>query len=670
MADRCPISSTKRIGRKSMQQLRKRKWPATIALTAMLTAQGGPLAYANEGQNQQDAMTTTPIKHVIVLIGENWTFDSIFATYRPKEGQTVGNLLSRGIVTASGDPGPNFALSKQSVINQPFPPAYFIDALSTAGKTAYEQAPGTPSFPPPNTAYIPTAPGGLDQGQGPFDPTLVPDSLLPTIEPSLAKRDLRLLRTGASGLPMFTTDTRVPNSTTLPNGVFPSSSPTRPYDTYVGDMVHRLFHMWQQSDCNVMNKTADNPYGCLNDLYPFVGVARGDGSGSNSMSFLNVQQGDAPVFKRLADKYTLNDNYHQPIMGGTAVQHQMIGTADDIFWETFRGASQPPASSVANPNPKSPRNVAFTADKGWTNCSDLTAPGIAPIVAYLGTLPWDPSPNCAPGHFYMVNNMSPGFLPNGMVDSAKILTGAKVPPSTLRNIGDALNEKGISWAYYGGGYDAAVRVANGSGDPVDVLISKNYCDICNLFSYSSATMGNTHQRQTHIKDAIDFFDALDNGQLPSVAYVKPDSLVDGHPASSKLDLFEAMIQKIIDKLNVDENEDTALFVTFDEGGGLWDSGAFIPLDFFGDGPRIPMLVVSHWSKGGNVVHSYNDHASVVKFIERNWKLRPLTHRSRDNLPNPRMSKTSPYIPQNIPAIGDLFDMFNFEDDQGQNNNQQ
>jgi phospholipase C len=145
-----------------------------------------------------------------------------------------------------------------------------------------------------------------------------------------------------------------------------------------------------------------------------------------------------------------------------------------------------------------------------------------------------------------------------------------------------------------------------------------------------------------------------------VAYVKPDSLVDGHPASSKLDLFEAMLENIVDKLKVDKNKDTALVVTFDEGGGMWDSGAFTPLDFFGDGPRIPMLVVSHWSKGGKVVHSYNDHASVVKFIERNWGLAPLSHRSRDNLPNPVMSTSSPYIPTNIPAVGDLFDMFDFK----------
>jgi phospholipase C len=622
---------------------------AAAAGLGMLLSCG--LAVADDGPK-----TATPIKHVIILIGENRTFDNIYATYQPKNKQSVANLLSRGIITASGAPGPNFAASQQFQISQPYPATYFIDAGVTAGKTAYAQG----SFPLPNTAYVPSAPGDLSQGQAPFDPTLVPDSLLPTIEPSLEKQDLFLLRTGASGLPQFSTDTRVANATNLPNGSFPITGPTLVYDNYTGDMVHRLFHMWQQSDCNVMNATADNPSGCLNDLYPFVGMARNDGSGGNSMGFYNVQKGDAPVMKRLADKYTLNDNYHQPIMGGTAVQHQMIGTADDVFWETFQGVAQPPVASVADPDPKSSTNVAFQRDKTWTNCSDLTQPGIAPIVAYLASLSWHPSPNCDAGHFYMINNMSPGFLPNGTVDATSILAGGKVPPSTLPTIGDALTAKGISWAYYGGGYDAAVRVANGSTDAVDQLIAGNYCDICNPFSYAKSIMGDATQRGEHIKDAIDFFDALDKGQLPAVSYVKPDSLVDGHPASSKLGLFEAMVENIVDRLKVDKNKDTVLFVTFDEGGGYWDSGAYIPLDFFGDGPRIPMLVVSHWSKGGKVVHSYNDHASVVKFIEHNWGLAPLSGRSRDNLPNPVMSTTSPYIPTNLPAVGDLFDMFDFK----------
>ena len=105
---------------------------------------------------------------------------------------------------------------------------------------------------------------------------------------------------------------------------------------------------------------------------------------------------------------------------------------------------------------------------------------------------------------------------------------------------------------------------------------------------------------------------------------------------------------------------TAIVITFDEGGGYWDPGFFQPIDFFGDGPRIPFIVVSPYSRGGRIVHSYGDHASVLKFIERNWELKPLTSRSRDNLPNPVATPGNPYVPTNMPAIGDLFDMFDFD----------
>ena len=122
-----------------------------------------------------------------------------------------------------------------------------------------------------------------------------------------------------------------------------------------------------------------------------------------------------------------------------------------------------------------------------------------------------------------------------------------------------------------------------------------------------------------------------------------------------------MLKKILDMLdaNPTAKAQTAVFITFDEGGGYYDSGFIQPLDFFGDGPRVPLLVVSPYSKGGRVVHSYTDHVSILKFIERNWHLGRLTARSRDNLPNPHPERNNPYVPVNSPAIGDLFDMFDF-----------
>jgi len=60
-----------------------------------------------------------------------------------------------------------------------------------------------------------------------------------------------------------------------------------------------------------------------------------------------------------------------------------------------------------------------------------------------------------------------------------------------------------------------------------------------------------------------------------------------------------------------------------------------------------------------ITHSYSDHVSILKFIERNWNPGPITNRSRDNLPNPVISPANPYVPDNTPAISGLFDPFNF-----------
>jgi phospholipase C len=60
-----------------------------------------------------------------------------------------------------------------------------------------------------------------------------------------------------------------------------------------------------------------------------------------------------------------------------------------------------------------------------------------------------------------------------------------------------------------------------------------------------------------------------------------------------------------------------------------------------------------------VSHTYGDHVSILKFVERNWHLPPVTGRSRDNLPNPRADFENPWVPRNGPAIDDLFDMFDF-----------
>jgi phospholipase C len=279
-------------------------------------------------------------------------------------------------------------------------------------------------------------------------------------------------------------------------------------------------------------------------------------------------------------------------------------------------------------------------------------------VYFLKSLSHPVAPNCEPGHYYLLNNYNPGYFGDGTNaynDPNADNTVFTIPPSSVRNIGDALLEKNISWAYFGDQFD---RYLN---DPYDLQPDDEYCNICNWAQYSTSIMTNAAVRTTHLRDTIDLYNDIQNGSLPSVSYVKPSGFVDGHPASSKMDLFEGFVKKIVDLVQANPKlwVETAIFITFDEGGGYADSGYVQQLDYFGDGTRIPMIVVSPYSTGGHISHVYSDHASVPKFIEKNWGLGPITERSRDNKPNPIAGASNPYVPINSPAIGDLMDLFNF-----------
>ena len=646
-----------------------------VGVTIVQFSLGGPLAGSLEANEKVN--TRSPIKHVIVLIGENRTFDHLFATYVSKSHDSVSNLLSKGIIKADGTRGAHFSKAAQFQAVAPFKTKFFI-SLDPDEKAPYD------TLPEPTLNFSPSP----ATGEPPPFPTGTPASLLAAIEPSLEAGDLNLLTTGASGaaqtaeIPDF--DTRIDNFDHLPNGPFPLEGANLPYDSYTGDTTHRLFEMWQQSDCNLRNATRQNPSGCLNDLYPYVittytseidpnsfPVANrvDDNGGGNSMAFYNMQKGDVPFLKSLADQYSMSDNFHQSFMGGTGANHVMLGSGDAIFWTDGHGNPTIPPSHIANPDPLPGSDNQYTVDinfdGNFTECGNPSQPGIKPIRDYLKSLPYDADSKCEPGRFYMVNNDSPGFLPDGTVDTKGITKGGSVPPSNVRTIGEALNEKEISWAYYGGAYNAAVALQHNpnSTDPA-VRVGAAYCNICNFESYTNAIMGDAAQRAAHIKDATDFFAAVDDGSLPAVSFVKPDGLLDGHPASSKFDLFEGMAKKIVDHLTANPElfASTVLFITMDEGGGYYDSGYIQPLDFFGDGPRIPMIAVSAFTVGGHISHTYSDHVSILKFIERNWDLKPLTHRSRDNFPNPVVDDNNPYVPLNSPALGDLFDLFHFDQD--------
>ena len=653
---------------------------SSVAIYAMAINSMAPLAAFAADTGANDANTATPIKHVIVIIGENRTFDHVFATYKPvNKGETVLNLLSEGIVNADGTPGPNYAKVPQVTAQDRASDPYL---LSPPGQTPYT------TLPPP------LAGGGYTNGQPPF--ATVAAAL--TYENGLPPGYYKFLTSGAVPASILgKPDIRIfydgKNVNALPPGPY-QLTPGVGYDDYAESPVHRFYQMWQQLNCTAAA-------GCQDTLFPWVEATVGAGSngkpppagftykeGATSMGFYNIQEGDWPYFKRLADTYSMSDNYHQAVNGGTGANHIMLGTGDAIWFSDGHGnpltpphnmkvaAGSPNAGvvdEVENPNPLKRTNNWYTEDGygggsygspsygggSYSDCAATAQPGVAGIVAYLNAN--KVKSNCQAGHYYLLNNYNPGYYGDGASAYADIKnplnTVFTVPPSSVPNIGDALLKKNITFTWFGDQFNAYLA------NPLNNYVTPDntYCNICNFFQYSTSIMTNTAVRNMALQDTLDLYADLTSGKLPAVSFVKPSGYLDGHPGSSKPDLLEGFVKKIVDMTEANKtlSGNTAIFITMDEGGGYYDSGYVQPLDYFGDGTRIPMIVVSKYSKGGNISHTYTDHVSILKFIEANWNVPPITKRSRDNLPNP-VAGASPYKPANVPAIGNLMDLFNFK----------
>lgn len=608
---------------------------SSLALAISVAANSGmALATAPE--------TATPIQHVIVVIGENVTFDTLFGAYKPAKGQTINNLLSRRIIKADGTPGSNFARALQ------------LEGVNLTDR--YNAR-------PPKGAPYATLPQPLRTG---------------ILNPSTLQFE------GPTPDPRFPAD--------LPNGPFQITKyvPYGSANSATGDPAHRFFQMWQQTGGNNRNHS----------LFTWVATTAGTGGdngangptpdnaqqGGELMGFFNMSQGDAPIFKQLAQNFALSDNFHQSIMGGTGANFFAIATGDVAVYNNNGVLATPPANQIENPNPKAGTDNFYTQDGyaggSYVNCSDAKQPGVRSILRLLTLV--NRTSNCEKGAFYLVNNYDTPYNVDG---SPKVLGADKFvyPPQTVPTIGEALSAKEVSWKWYTAGRDAGdvlndnlypyVHAFVNSQVPKDIpeptrtqiVDAKTYSTTQTVVYNSigdahnaSSKVVNTPALRDHLKGMETFLNDVSNETLPAVSFVVPKNLDSGHPGYSAPVAYELFIHDLVNKVQAKPAlwANTAIIITTDEGGGYFDGGIIQPIDFFGDGPRIPFLVVSPYAKKGHVDHVYHDHASILKFIEHNWGLQPLSARSRDNLPNP-LAGSNPYLPANQPAIGDLTSLFDF-----------
>jgi len=556
----------------------------SAVLAALFLGHGGVAA-------AEAVQPATPIRHLVVIVGENNAFDTLFATYKPAPGMSMANLLSRGIVDEQGKPGPRYSQTLQKTA-----------AAANRYAVNFEQTSPYATLP---------VPWGRE-------------------------------RYGAPPRP----DSRIPDK--LPAGPYPITH-YLPYGSYTGsDPVHRFFQMWQQVN------------GGRHDLFAWVAETSGEGSaqkgnpssgtnrGGEAMGFYNMQQGDAPLFAAYARRFAVADNYHQSVMGGTMANYIALTTGDVASYLADGKPVAPPDDEIENPEPLAGSANWYTrsgyGSGSYTACADAAQPGVAAIRKALDTLPYPAfrAGNCDAGHYYLVNNYTPPFQADGTPRrrQAHIAT-----PQTMPTIAESLSAAGVSWKWYSGGREGERG-------------TREYCNVCDTLAFFPAIMETPlRQRLQGLKELYADID----GEMPAVSFVVPPNTKSGHPGYSNLAALEQFVADVVGRIEARPAlwAGTAILLTFDEGGGYYDSGPIQVIDFFGDGTRIPFLAISPWARKGHVEHTYYDHASILKFIERNWRLKPLSARSRDNLPNPQPG-ADPYLPANRPAVGDLFELFDFK----------
>src|SRR5450432_1284749 len=202
-----------------LKQVNRRLRDRAVVTAAILSLCGYDAACAADadslgGSSRYDHSTVSPIKHVIVIMGENRTFDHVFATYQPPRGEHVDNLLSKGIITIDGTPGPNYGKAAQfSAIDSTF---YSInqDHTTPYGSANKPQAPGTSyAF---QACYSDYKQAALD-GPG----CLTDVTIAAIADYGLLPADLPILTRGATGVPPGSPDPRIANYNNLPGGPYP-----------------------------------------------------------------------------------------------------------------------------------------------------------------------------------------------------------------------------------------------------------------------------------------------------------------------------------------------------------------------------------------------------------------------------------------------------------------
>jgi phospholipase C len=336
---------------------------------------------------------------------------------------------------------------------------------------------------------------------------------------------------------------------------------------------------------------------------------------------------------------------------------QHFAMSDNSYSDVF-GPSTPGALNVTAAN--SYGAICGPSSSVYQGTPCTAAPGSSPAT------PGAPQPQ---GTGTVVGDPDPNFDICSSTEDHK--TAAQTAQMGGRNIGDLLNQAGITWGWFQGGFaspsyvagdpntDDLSAVCTGAHNNVGGASQTDYNPHHEPFQYfastanpkhlpptSIATIG--HQDQAdHQYDLKDFWAAADNGNLPAVSYLKAADYQDGHAGySDPLDEQRFLVDTINRLERLPSWMNTAVVIAYDDSDGWYDHqiGPIItqsqtPLDALtgagtcgtdatkapdgqqarcGAGPRQPLLLISPYSKPNYVDGTFTLQSSVVRFIEDNW----------------------------------------------------
>lgn len=314
-----------------------------------------------------------------------------------------------------------------------------------------------------------------------------------------------------------------------------------------------------------------------------------------------------PIYRYLHDKgapnYVLMDHFFQGAFGGSFLNHQYLisGRAPE---DTSAGAMGAAHSVVdGNGMPTGYDQYTPTVDKSKLKDGQLT------VKCANG----DPADYLRACGNLAVNTTQPGAAPAGKGAAMPLIDNAKYP-----NIGDRLNEKGISWNWYSGGWDDAA-----AGHPGPLFQFHHQ-----PFAYFKNTAPDGKDR-ARLQDEKKFFAAASAGTLPAVSFVKPYGAENEHPGyASEHNGSDHLVDLIKAATSGPQGKDTLVVVTYDEFGGQWDhvappgkgSSTRGVYDAWGPGTRIPALAISSRMTRSTVDHTVYDTTSILATLEDSFGL--------------------------------------------------